>query len=178
LTLTAFTGRLQDNGQVLLQWQITDKAGPAGARAELEYSTKDTSGFVDVLNTQPVDPAVSNYSYVQVSPAVGPNYYRVKLTAPDGSATYSQVVTISVGSGSSSGLSIYPNPASSTVVVTLPQAGTAMIEVYNSAGGLMQRLSTTSTVNTLSVGGWAAGLYTVRVVQGGLVTSSSFIKVN
>jgi hypothetical protein len=83
-----------------------------------------------------------------------------------------------VGSGSSSGLSIYPNPVSSTVVVTLPQAGTAMIDVYNSAGGLMQRLSTTSTVNTMSVGGWAAGLYTVRVVQGGLATSSSFIKVN
>jgi len=178
LTLTAFTGRLQDNGQVLLQWQITDQGGPAGAMAELEYSTRDTSGFTAVLNTQPIDPAVSNYSYVQVSPAVGANYYRVKLTAPDGSATYSQVVTITVGSGSSSGPSIYPNPASSTVVVTLPQAGTAMIEVYNSAGGLMQRSSTTSTVNTLSVGGWAAGLYTVRVVQGGLATSASFIKVN
>jgi hypothetical protein len=178
LTLTSFTGRLQDNGQVLLQWQITDQGGPAGAMAELEYSTRDTSGFTAVLNTRPVDPAVSNYSYVQVSPAVGPNYYRVKLTAPDGSATYSQVVTITVGSGSSSGLSIYPNPASSTVVVTLPQAGTAMIEVYNSAGGLKQRVSTASTVNTMSVSGWAAGLYTVRVVQGGRATSGSFIKVN
>ena len=69
-------------------------------------------------------------------------------------------------------------PKNGAVVVTLPQAGTAVIEVYNSAGGLMQRLSTTSTVNTLSVAGWAAGVYTVRVVQGGLATSSSFIKVN
>jgi hypothetical protein len=178
LSLTSFTGRLQSNGQALLQWQVSDQGGLAGAMAELEYSTRDTSGFKAVLNTQPVDPAVSNYRYVQVSPAVGPNYYRVKLTAPDGSATYSQVVTITAGSGSSSGLSIYPNPASSTVVVTLPQAGAAMIEVYNSAGGLMQRLSTTSTVNTLSVAGWAAGLYTVRVVQGGMATTGSFIKVN
>jgi hypothetical protein len=178
LSLTSFTGRLQSNGQALLQWQVSDQGGLAGAMAELEYSTRDTSGFKAVLNTQPVDPAVSNYRYVQVSPSVGPNYYRVKLTAPDGSATYSQVVTITAGSGSSSGLSIYPNPASSTVVVTLPQAGAAMIEVYNSAGGLMQRLSTTSTVNTLSVAGWAAGLYTVRVVQGGIATTGSFIKVN
>jgi hypothetical protein len=76
------------------------------------------------------------------------------------------------------GLSIYPNPAQSTVVVALPQPGAAMIEVYNSADGLMQRLSTASTVNTLSVDGWAAGLYTVRVVQGGHAMIGSFIKIN
>jgi len=101
------------------------------------------------------------------------------LVAPDGSATYSQVVTINVGSGSTgAGLNIYPNPASGTVVVALLQTGTASIEIYNSAGGLMQRLSTTSTVNTLTIGGWAAGLYTVRVTQGGVSTTGSFIKVN
>jgi hypothetical protein len=184
LTLTAFTGRLQDNGQVLLQWQVSDQGVPAGATAELEYSTRDTSGFTAVLNTQPVNPAVSNYSYVQVSPSVGPNYYRVKLTAPDGSATYSQIVTITIGKGASTALSIYPNPAVGTVVITLPQAGgsmagaAAMIEIYNPAGSLIQRLTTTSAVNTLNVGGWAAGLYTVRVTQGGIATTGSFVKVN
>jgi hypothetical protein len=185
LTLTSFTGRLQPNGQVLLQWQISGEGdqgapGPGDAvTTTLEYSTTDTSGVTDVLNTQPVKPAVSGYSYVQVSPAAGPNYYRVKLTAPDGSATYSQIVTINVGSGATgAGLSIYPNPASSTVVMMLPPLGNAVIEVYNPAGGLMQRLSTESTINTLTVGGWAAGLYTVRVVQGGVSTTGSFVKVN
>jgi hypothetical protein len=181
LLLTGFTGRLQSNGQVLLQWQVSDEGGPGfggDGTAALEYSSMDTSGFTDVLNTQPVNPAVSGYSYVQVSPAPGANYYRVKLTAPDGSATYSQVVMITVGSGASSGLSIYPNPASSTVVMMLPPIGDAVIEVYNSAGGVMQRLSTASTVNMLNVGGWAAGMYTVRVTQGGIATTGSFVKVN
>jgi sugar lactone lactonase YvrE len=182
LLLTSFTGRLQPNGQVLLQWQVSDEGAPGPGNAgttTLEYSTTDTSGFTDVLNTQPVNPAVSGYSYVQVSPATGPNYYRVKLTLPDGSATYSQIVTINVdGSATGAGLSIYPNPASSTVVMMLPPLGNAMIEVYNSAGGLMQRLSTESIVNTLAVGRWAAGLYTVRVTQGGVSTTGSFIKVN
>jgi sugar lactone lactonase YvrE len=181
LLLTSFTGRLQNNGQVLLQWQVSDQGAPGPGNAgmtTLEYSTTDTSGFTEVLNTQPVNPAVSNYSYVQVSPAPGANYYRVKLVAPDGSATYSQIVTINVGSGASPGLSIYPNPASSTVAMLLPPIGTAVIEVYNPAGGLMQRLSTTSIVNTLNVGGWAAGLYTVRVVQGGIATTGSFVKIN
>ena len=192
LLQTSFTGRLQDNGQVLLQWQISGAGGPGdgpgnagtttlenAGTTTLEYSTTDTSGFTNVLNTQPVNPTVQNYNYVHVSPAVGSNYYRVKLTTPDGSATYSQIVTINVGSGATgAGLSIYPNPAVSNVVMMLPPLGTATIEVYNPAGGLMQRLSTTSTVNTLSVAGWAAGVYTVRVVQGRSTVTGSFVKVN
>lgn len=178
LTLTSFTGSLQNNGQALLQWQISDQGGPAGGYTQLEYSTHDTSGFTDVLNQQSIYPAASNYSYTQGSPAPGANYYRLRLVAPDGSATYSQIVTINVGSGASAALSIYPNPAVGTVVITLPQPGTAMIEVYNPAGGLIQRLSTTAAVNTLSVAGWAAGLYTVRVTQGGIATTGSFVKIN
>lgn len=180
LLLTDFTGRLQSNGQVLLQWQVADVPGGSatGGDIQLQYSTIDSSGFTDVLDTQPVDPGVSGYSYVQVSPAPGANYYRLKLVAPDGSATYSQVVTITVGSGLSTGLSIYPNPASGTVFMMLPPLGAAEVEVYNSAGGLMQRLSTASSVNTLNLGGWAAGVYMVRVLQGGTVTTGSFVKVN
>jgi hypothetical protein len=179
LSITSFTGHLQGNGQVLLQWQIADQGEPAGATAELQYSTRDTSGFTTVLSTQPVNPAVSGYSYVQVSPAPGANYYRVKLTAPDGSATYSQIVTINVGGGATgTGLSIYPNPASSNVVMMLPPLGNAVIEVYNSAGGLMRRLATASTFNTLDVSSLAAGMYTVRVTQGVASTIGTFIKVN
>ena len=180
LLANSFTGRLQSNGQALLQWQIPDEGGMGvGGYTQLEYATHDTSGFTDVLNQQSLYPAIQNYSYLQVSPAPGANYYRLKLVAPDGSATYSQVVTINVGSGSTgAGLNIYPNPASGTVVVALLQTGTASIEIYNSAGGLMQRLSTASTVNTMTVSGWAAGLYTVRVTQGGVSTTGSFIKVN
>ena len=153
LLANSFTGRLQSNGQALLQWQIPDEGGMGvGGYTQLEYATHDTSGFTDVLNQQSLYPAIQNYSYLQVSPAPGANYYRLKLVAPDGSATYSQVVTINVGSGSTgAGLNIYPNPASGTVVVALLQTGTASIEIYNSAGGLMQRVSTTSTINTLSV---------------------------
>jgi hypothetical protein len=193
LLLTGFTGRLQGNGQVLLQWQVSDQGGSGvaggsggssgsgaggGGTVALEYSTIDTMGFTEVLNTQPVEPAVSGYSYVQVSPAAGVNYYRVKLTSLDGAVVYSPVVTINVGSGVSSGLSIYPNPASSAVVVTVPRAAAAVIEVYNSGGGLMQGLATTSSVNTLGIGVWAAGVYVVKVVQGGTVRTGSFIKMN
>jgi len=188
LLLTGFTGRLQVNGEVVLQWQISDGGAPAGT-VELEYASTDMSGFNTVLSMQSVDPAISGYSYVQVLPAPGVNYYRLKLMAPDGSATYSQIVTIMVGATGATGLSIYPNPAQRSVVVAVTQtgggataggstAGTAEIGIYSSTGMLMQRLVTGTAVNNIDISRWAAGVYTVRVVQDGHATTGSFVKVN
>jgi hypothetical protein len=212
LTLTAFTGTLQDNGQVLLQWQISGMGGGSGGGAgggagvggapagtfELEYATSDTSSFNTVLSTQPDEASVDDYSYLQVSPTPGVNYYRLRLIAPDGSSTYSQIVTITVGGGATglTGLSIYPNPARSSVVVTVPQvggatsggatAGTAVamagsveIGIYSSTGMLMQRLVTGAAVNNFDISRLAAGVYTVRVVRAtGSTVTGSFVKVN
>ena len=179
LTLTSFTGRLQDNGQVLLQWQVSGSGGSAPSGTfELQYATSDTSNFNTVLNTQPVNPAISGYSYLQVSPAPGANYYRLRLIAPDGSFTYSQIVTINVGAVST-GLSIYPNPAHSSIAVSLPQmSGTAVIGIYSSTGTLMQWLVSGAAVNTIDISRWAAGMYTVKVMEGNSTITSSFIKVD
>jgi len=179
LTLTAFTGRLQDNGQVLLQWQVSGSGGSAPSGTfELQYATSDTSNFNTVLNTQPVNPAISGYSYLQVSPVPGVNYYRLKLIAPDGSFTYSQIVTINVGAVST-GLSIYPNPAHSSIAVSLPQMSvTAVIGIYNSTGILMQWLVSGAAINTIDISRWAAGMYTVKVMEGNSTMTGNFIKVN
>ena len=178
LPITAFTGRLQTNGQALLQWQVSDIQTGGAAYTELEYATHDTSGFTSVLSRQPVSPTQQNYSYLQTSPAPGANYYRLRLIAPDGSSTYSQIVTITVGAGSTA-LSIYPNPAHSTVAITVPPVGgLTEIGIYSSTGTLMQRQVTATPINTIDISRLAAGLYTVTVSQGGSTMTSSFIKVN
>ena len=180
LSLISFTGQLQSNGQVLLQWQISDEASLETVQAgytELEYATNATSGFTDVLNQQPINPGLQNYNYLQVSPAAGPNYYRLKLTLPGGAVTYSEIVVVPVVSGAR-GLSIYPNPAQSSVTVKAPQAGAAEIDIFSSAGMLMQRLVTGTAVNNIDISRFAAGMYMVTVVQGGSTVSGSFIKGN
>lgn len=172
----AFTGQPQGNQQVLLQWQI--EYAQAGTM-QLEYSTTDTTAFTAIINTQAVDSTVSSYSYLQVPAATGANYYRIRLINADDSVTYSPVVTIIETPGVVvSVFSVYPNPAVNTVVVTLPQVGTAEINVYNSVGELVQRLVTGAAVNTIDIHSLAAGMYTVKVVQSGITATGSFIKVH
>jgi hypothetical protein len=211
LTLTAFTARLQSNGQVQLQWEVSGAGGTGGAGGvgsgagaggaplgtfELEYATSDTSGFNTVLNTQADEASVDDYSYLQVSPAPGVNYYRLKLVLPDGSATYSAIQTVVVnasGAGSTGlGLGLYPNPARTSLTVSLPQAGagassngaasgaggTAVLAVYNSAGVLVDNETTADAVHVIDISRLAAGVYTVKVVQGGHATTGTFVKVN
>ena len=76
------------------------------------------------------------------------------------------------------GLSIYPNPAQSSMVVKVPQKGTAEIDIHSSAGMLMQRLVTGAAVNNIDISWFAAGMYMVTVVQGGSTVSGSFMKAN
>jgi sugar lactone lactonase YvrE len=186
LALISFTGQLEHDGQVLLQWQISGDGAPSTGQqgyTELEYSTNATSGFTDVLDRQPINFGEQSYSYRQVSPAAGANYYRLKLIQPDGSVSYSEIVLVVSGGPGSMGLSIYPNPAQSSLVIKVPEAGgvtagTAEIDIYNSAGMLMQRLLTSAAVNNIDISRFAAGVYIARVVQGGNTVSGSFVKAN
>jgi ABC-type arginine transport system permease subunit len=57
-------------------------------------------------------------------------------------------------------------------------SGAAEIGIYSSTGMLMQRLVTGAAVNHIDISRLAAGVYTVRVVQGGHATSGSFVKIN
>ena len=53
----------------------------------------------------------SEYSFVDVAPSVGVNYYRIKEVDNNGSTTYSAVVSVKESALAAS-LSIYPNPVS------------------------------------------------------------------
>lgn len=77
------------------------------------------------------------------------------------------------------GLTLYPNPAQHTITLKLPQDGAAAIQVYNSVGHLAFREEVTGkAVHILHISRLTAGVYTVRVTQGGHAATGSFIKIN
>lgn len=95
-----------------------------------------------VLNT----PSASRLSYSQA--AVWENF-SLPLSADDLVAK--------------SNVSIYPNPATSFVNVTLLNANSAQLEVLDIKGSLLQTLLLTETENRIEIGSLGAGIYLFKV---------------
>ncbi|MBO2007715.1 beta strand repeat-containing protein [Hymenobacter negativus] len=89
-------------------------------------------------------------------------YYRLKQVDADGTAAYSPVQTVTLGTG---GLALYPNPAPSGAATLTGAAPSQAVQVLDALG----RVAATATVGpdgTAALGGLAPGLYLVRVGAG------------
>lgn len=75
--------------------------------------------------------------------------------------------------------SLYPNPASSYISVTLRDASQVggLLEVYNQMGQIVIAMRVTGTSFQLNVSGLAGGLYFMRLVGGGSQEISKFVKM-
>lgn len=61
---------------------------------------------------------------------------------------------------------LYPNPAADVVAVVIDRPGIHDITVRSATGAVVHRFTNRARVETLDVSGWAAGIYTVEIVQG------------
>ena len=153
-----------------------DVAGAPTASVIYVENNMPTYTFT-VLNPQNVDqyswdfgdgttvanaPGTMTHTYT----TAGPRMVSVTLTNACGTETV--VATIVVTSTASletnevAGLNLYPNPATDRVVISLPEAG-ASASVYSATGALITTLTELDAQNELSVQGWDAGVYYVRV---------------
>ena len=102
------------------------------------------------------------------------------LRAGGGSANRSlDDITLSGRStpGSRAGLSLFPNPATQTINVSLDQVNIKTeIKVYNIMGNLVMRQITTKTTTQLNVSRLPAGVYMVSTSDGITTSSSKFVK--
>ncbi len=113
--------------------------------------------------------AENNYSFTDEQAVAGQTYfYRLAQVDFDGTRSYSEIKTGSVSSLANSGVSVYPNPATSTLTVALPEdgAGKRQVELVNAIGQTV--LSLRQAPNTagemeLDVSSVALGFYTVKV---------------
>ncbi|HTC01126.1 MAG TPA: T9SS type A sorting domain-containing protein [Ferruginibacter sp.] len=171
--LTSFTGTLLNNNQVSLQWQTADETNIKDY--ELEYCT-DGISYSSILTTvTPQGEATNNYSYLDTTPAVGSNYYRLKIVNDDGSFSYSNIVPIDIENIKAA--TIYPNPAIDNIVITLPNANKSVVNIYNSTGSLVKTTTVYSITNTLDIQNLPSGTYFIKVVENGaLVINKTFIK--
>ena len=154
-----------------LTWQSKDETGIA------YYSIEKSSDGKAYHHLQTVYAAGKSYACFDDYPADGWNYYRLKITNIDGKTVYAPIEKVWVKH--TPAFSIFPNPATDKVYISLPNAtAKGMIILYAPDGKkcLEQSVVNTSFIQ-LNVKGLTAGWYLVEYSDGkNRLTKKLFIK--
>lgn len=170
VTLLTFTATA-DNGQTLLNWSTAQEQN--SDHFEIERSTDGIHftniGMAAAAHNSNVK---EDYSFTDASPAVGANYYRLKMVDLDGQFLYSKIEIVSFQAGGLSAVAAYPNPARGSFNLTFKNMapGTYRMSLVSVAGQeVMTRQIQVSNpirhnelVNLPTI---AAGSYWIRLID-------------
>jgi hypothetical protein len=118
----------------------------------------------------------SNYSYVDISPVTGVNYYRLKMIDAAGAVATSKVVTATVKQGAFT-VEAYPNPVSEQLTVQVYGGSdqNATVSITDVTGKVMKVVSVVNGKAEVNMNGLASGVYLVKYTDN---NHSQTIKVN
>lgn len=161
LNFISFTAKPDALGKsVNLNWQTTNEVNTQDFVVERRSNnTEFTSiGTINSKNTA----GMHNYSFVDAKPLTGNSYYRLTQRDRDGKSSQSEVSTVTINSV---GLSLYPNPVSTQLVVNHEYAKKSTpITIIGLDGKAYIKTSTFvgSSSTTINVGKLATGTYLLR----------------
>ena len=170
----------EKNNTIVLNWKAN--AEKDMARYEVEKSADGINftkiGEVAARNTT----GTLSYSYTDLTPFGGMNYYRLRMVDRDGSGKNSQILRISLHDNNRS-VQIFPNPViGSTFTLqfaNVPQDNYTL-EVYNSVGSRVFtqviKHSGRSSSQTIRTGVLPAGVYQIAI-KGAAITFTKTVVV-
>lgn len=179
--MSNLTGAAQNN-QTHLSWNTYQ---------EIDNSYFDIERSVDGINFTSIglvngkgnSNSAINYSFNDVTPYAGDNYYRLRIVDYDGSYSYSNVVRISNSNFSVEFSTFYPNPFRNKIdiIVNCTSESKATIVLYDNTGNLVVQKHSQCvkglnkfTVDNLS--GLSSGIYLIKVITGNDIFSKQVVK--
>lgn len=131
----------------------------------------DNGTTYEVLGGVAAD-ALGNYSFLDKNPANGTNLYRLKQEDLNNNISYSKIVTVQYANTNSivsRALSVYPNPASSTVSLAISaqgsDAGVYNIRIVSSTGLVVKEVISSQASWQGNISSLMPGTYVVRVIN-------------
>ena len=161
---------------VLLDWKTAFEQNTASYNAE---RSSDGSSF-SKINTTPAfnnGAAVNSYNFTDIKPLPGISYYRIRQTDINGEFRYSKTIAIRFP-GAATGVSIYPDPASTIVKIEFPFVPTnsMKIELFSMSGQLIKSLIMTGKkLNEIDVSAIANGIYQIKISDKAVLFSQRII---
>lgn len=162
VALRSFTG--VNAGKInRLNWVTTEETDLA--HYEVERST-DGIAYTNIGKVLPLDGRDSNrsYDFDDVSPEIGANYYRLKITDLDGTSDYSRIITLFVEDAESE-FSIFPNPATNVLNFKGLSDASALVRVMDALGRTVI-VQTVATADGINISRLPNGTYFLEVRSG------------
>jgi hypothetical protein len=155
-----------DNGAVDLAWTTDIEINSDHFTIQSSTNSGATWNTIGTVAAAGNSAAVLNYSFVDSHPASGTSEYRLVLVDRNGSTAYSAVKAVRIGAVSA--VSVYPNPASDYVNVTLggDASVSANIRLVNLSGQILLEKTVTNAGGTtipLTVSAYPSGNYLIVI---------------
>jgi len=159
-------------------WKTVNE--PVNTKYELQRSSNLQSWTSIYNKLVPGNTGESNYAQTDNDPLNGISFYRLKIEQPDGSVRYSETRRIEFSNSLS--LSLAPNPASSSVKLTLnnDKASTAHLKIVDAAGRVVHKEDLTvqkgANATTLTfVQKLNSGIYSVQLELDGRIFNEKLV---
>ncbi len=163
----SFTASRENTSTALLKWSTTNEEPGRTYDVQVSQNGNDFSTFGSLPSSATGSDANYSYEYNIPTGATGTLFFRIKQIDVDGSLSYSVVCVVNLES-SGGQFSIFPNPATSYINLTLPGGNQNwQVDIIASDGNLVQRnvFGNTSVVTISFARKLAAGVYFVRAVN-------------
>jgi hypothetical protein len=175
--LLGFAAKIVKEG-VQLTWKTENEGNLTGFNIERKDGTSD---FVSLQSMQ--SNGSGQYTYIDRSPAVGINYYRLLQADPFGTVSYSKVIAVNTVSNNivNDPITLYPNPVSTQFTIKINTAIPAkvLLRVTNAIGQTVIYNETNGNNIQQSVANLVPGSYIVEVTDKAtrqLIGTKKFIK--
>jgi hypothetical protein len=166
-----FSGKKEYTTNVLNWNTITENNCKA---FEVQRSLNGTDfTALGMVNSQAVNGTSNlelNYSFVDVNPKQGHNYYRLRQIDLDGKSTYSKEIDL-VGTSNGSVINVYPNPAKDNVTVEYANNSNATLslQLIDMSGRIIKQIETKVTSGNneifISLDGVTVGMYQLQLIE-------------
>lgn len=163
LKFLSFNGKIKNNSAVL-NWSASND-DHSGRYFVIEKSVGQNK--FDSIGTVKAADARSNYAFTDNSASNGSNHYRIKAVNANEVISYSNVIALT--NSAAAAAKVYPNPAVSTIAVSLPALSNtiANIQIFNIAGNMIMskqvNLSEGSNVVSVDVTSLKPGSFFLKV---------------
>lgn len=161
--------------QTLLSWATANESG--NDHFEIERSANGRNfAFLASLPGAGNSSSIQYYAYTDKNPMPGINYYRLKQVDNNSHFTYSSVVMVNAGINQGQLMTVYPNPASGNIKLslTLLKNQDCLLQITDMSGKIVQSKSIRCIAGLnemeLNIAALPAGFYTISVAGSGLTS--------